>query len=233
MNNNLQQNDPAKPLLSQCFCPLCEQVTEFETFGIVPRLNARCPVCGSLERHRFAWLYLSQFTDLFTPLKRSLLHIAPESCLSSKFRSLRHLDYITGDLHDGSAMLKLDITNITYPEASFDIIFCSHVLEHVNDDQKAITELYRVLSSSGWAIIMVPITVSQTFEDPRITDPIARERVFGQHDHLRCYGPDFEDRLRIGGFHVTCVRPEAVAGRDEAARISLLPKNRIYFCRKH
>src|SRR6185503_7695510 len=86
---------------------------------------------------------------------------------------------------------------------SFDVIYCSHVLEHVPDDRLARSQLRRGLKRAGWAVLLVPITAAQTIEDPTVTDPAERERLFGQHDHVRRYGPDYVDRLRDAGFSVS------------------------------
>ena len=71
---------------------------------------------------------------------------------------------------------------------SFDVLFCSHVLEHVRDDRKAMSEMFRVLKPGGWAVIQVPIATHRTIEDPSITDPRERERLYCQSDHVRLYG---------------------------------------------
>lgn len=78
-------------------------------------------------------------------------------------------------------MVKMDITNITYEDNYFDVILCSHVLEHIMDDQKAMKEFWRVLKPSGWAILQVPIhsKLDNTFEDSKIVLPEDRERMFG------------------------------------------------------
>ena len=87
----------------------------------------------------------------------------------------------------------MDITKIHWPDSSFDIIYCSHVLEHVPDDLKAIGEIFRVLIPGGWALIQVPISKKATLEDPSVTDPGERERLFWQNDHVRLYGLDIKE----------------------------------------
>jgi ubiquinone/menaquinone biosynthesis C-methylase UbiE len=109
---------------------------------------------------------------------------------------------MTADLHS-PAMVKMDITNIQFPDETFDVVYCSHVLEHVPDDRKAMREFYRVLKSNGWAVLLVPIIVEKTFEDPSIDKPKDRLRLFGQSDHVRKYGRDYVDRLRESGFSVS------------------------------
>jgi SAM-dependent methyltransferase len=216
------------------FCPICERAGAFQPFGSRP--NARCPGCGSLERHRFAWVFLTRQSDLFAPVShpagRRFLHIAPEPCLSRRFRSLDRIGYTPADLKGGPGVEKIDITNIDYPPMTFDIIFCSHVLEHVEEDRKAISELHRVLSPTGWAILMVPINLKETYEDPKIQDPRQRELHFGQWDHVRSYGLDFADRLRECGIQMTCFRPESIVSDCEFASMSLLKRDWIFFCTK-
>lgn len=217
----------------QYFCPICEQRTVFAPFGRRPRPYAKCCVCGSLERHRFAWLFLCRKSDLFLPRKQKMLHIAPERCLSARFRAIPNIVYLSTDLNDKFASVKMDITSIGFADNSFDAIFCSHTLEHVNNDRQAIAELRRVLSPSGWVLLMVPISSSsETFEDPSITDPRLREKYFGQSDHVRHYGHDFIERLRNVGLEVDCFSPESVAERSEIGDMSLLNSDKIFFCRK-
>ena len=104
-----------------------------------------------------------------------------------------NIDYLSADLNSPSAMVKMDITNIKYEDNSFDVIICNHVLEHIPDDRKAMSELYRVLKPGGWAILQVPISLllNKTYEDPTVTTPEEREKVFGQSDHVRIYAKDY------------------------------------------
>ena len=161
-----------------------------------------------------------------------MLHIAPEMALTHRFRQINNLDYISIDLYDHSAMIKMDITDLQFPDAYFDVIYCSHVLEHVKDDQKAMLELLRVLHPDGWAVLLVPITSKVTIEDPSITDPIERERLFGQYDHVRRYGPDIQDRLKAAGFKVTILKTGDLAGTQEIQRMGLSENDRLYVCSK-
>ena len=131
-----------------------------------------------------------------------VLHFAPEHIFDRAFKSLDNLDYMTADLDPNRAMIEMDITNITYEDNSFDVILCSHVLEHVMDDKKAMSELFRVLSPGGWAILQAPVLREKTYEDPAIVTPEERERLFGQRDHVRIYGLDYRDRLESAGFNV-------------------------------
>jgi len=161
-----------------------------------------------------------------------MLHVAPEPPLERALKKLPNLRYLTADLYNSTAMVVMDITNIHYPDHSFDVIYCSHVLEHVPDDRKAIQEFYRVLSPKGYAVFLVPITAEKTFEDPTITDPAERERLFGQDDHVRRYGPDFMDRLKEGGFDAQDISARDLVGPDQLKRQGVLESESIFFCRK-
>jgi SAM-dependent methyltransferase len=154
------------------YCPCCDShCRKFLNFGIKIRHDVRCPFCGSLERHRLISLYLAQRTDLFDGRRKKVLHVAPEAPLSDVLENTDSIDYLSADLGREDVMAAMDITDIRYPDDTFDVILCSHVLEHVPEDRKARGEFFRVLKPSGWAILQVPILAETTFEDFSITDP--------------------------------------------------------------
>lgn len=216
------------------FCPVCQRSSrQFLDGGIVPRADAQCAHCGAFERHRLLWIYLSEHTNLFDGHKKEMLHVAPEKCFESRFREKIGKGYLTADLLDPNVMVQMDITNIQYPDQSFDVIYCSHVLEHVPDDKKAMREFQRVLKNDGWAILQVPITSETTIEDPSITDPAERLALFGQEDHVRRYGPDYAERLREAGFTVDVIEIADLVDAETATRMGLTEASgEIYFCRK-
>jgi len=168
--------------------------------------NRMCPKCLSLERHRLILLYLKQRSNLFSaPLK--VLHFAPEQPFLKRFKALKNLDYTTADLDSPIADLHLDVTKIDLPDNQYDVVICNHVLEHVNDVNKAFSEIKRILKPGGWAILMVPINPNvDTWEDPSITDPEERKRCFGQYDHVRQFGHDYAEILENAGFTVDADR---------------------------
>jgi SAM-dependent methyltransferase len=215
-------------------CPICERDSDhFGPYGLSPRADARCPVCGSLERHRMIWLFLKRKTDLFTKLPAKALHIAPERALEIKFRKVFGAGYLTADLLVGGVDLKMDICNIEFPDDTFDFILCSHVLEHVPDDRKAMREFRRVLSRRGVAILLVPIITDKTFEDPTIEDPKERLRLFGQEDHVRSYGTDYMDRLIEAGFRVEKLSPADFLPKHDITRMGVTPAaGDLFICRK-
>jgi ubiquinone/menaquinone biosynthesis C-methylase UbiE len=172
-------------------------------------------------------------TDLFDGLPKKMLHVAPEHCLEPLLKKRLGNNYITADLVDPCAMVKMDITDIQYPDESFDVIYCSHVLEHVQDDRRAMREFHRVLKADGWAILLVPITAKVTFEDPSIVEPSERLKAFGQEDHVRRYGPDYVDRLREAGFKVAVTRVGDLFEENDVIRMGLGPASgEIYHCTK-
>jgi len=171
-----------------------------------PRENVLSPSTLSLERHRLLWLYLRKETNFFSdPLR--VLHFAPEQAFYKRFRNLSNLEYTTTDLHSPLADVKADICDLPFEDDQFDVILCNHVLEHIPDDNRALSELYRVMKPGGWGIFQVPQDLSRehTFSDPGITDPDERRKIFGQYDHVRVYGRDYFDILEKAGFHVSPV----------------------------
>jgi hypothetical protein len=126
------------------WCPVCQQsARRFLRFGpVVAREDARCPHCGALERHRLVWLYLVNRTELFDGKPKRMLHVAPEQCFERRLRARLGAGYLTADLLDPHTMERMDITDIQYPDESFDVIYCSHVLEHVPDDRRAMREFH-------------------------------------------------------------------------------------------
>ena len=184
-------------------CPVCEQsYSKFLPYGRIARPNALCPNCLALERHRLMWLFLREKTDFFTA-KLRVLHIAPEHCFIERFEALQNLDYVTADIESPLAKVKMDVHDIPFPDNSFDVVFCNHVLEHVTDDLKACSEFNRVLKPTSWGILQSPVyNLERTLEDNSITDPAERERIFGQRDHVRKYGKDYASRLRNSGIKI-------------------------------
>lgn len=197
------------------------------------RENALAPASLSLERHRLLWLYLKENTDFFSK-SQSMLHIAPEQCFYGRFRKMENLDYLTADLDSPIADVKMDIHDIQYPDNSFDVILCNHVLEHVDDDKQCMRELQRVLKPGGLAIMQVPYKADQevTDEDPSITDPEERIRRFGQYDHVRQYGKDYPNRLLEAGFKVSAYDVKKELSAEDLERYALMRGEVLYVCSK-
>jgi len=178
------------------------------------------------------WLYLKTNHVLFEG--SSILHFAPELSLQDNLRAIEGTRYVSADLSPFSlAERRVDITDIPFGDATVDFGLCNHVLEHVTDDRRAMTELVRVLKPTGVAIMQHPVDRGRerTFEDVTVTSPRERDRVYGQRDHVRIYGRDFTDRLTAAGFEVEVKDFFRDLDRSEIARYGLADEP-IYLCRR-
>lgn len=213
------------------YCPICENsIRQFRPFGLPPRHEAWCPICGSLERHRLAWLVLGQETDMFDGQPRKMLHVAPEPIIEQRLRRIEGLDYLSLDLSDPRAMMQADLANIPLPEHSFDLFYCSHVLEHIPQDREAMRELFRVLKPGGWGIVQVPVQNEKTVEDPTVVCPKERAMLFGQEDHVRRYGPDVKARLMEAGFQVQSIAPAGLASAKDCVWLGIEDNEALFLC---
>lgn len=217
-------------------CPVCKaKPCVFLPFGANPRPNAQCPNCKSLERHRALWLLMQQIN--WHKKGMHVLHFAPEIIFYQLFSSFKDIDYWSVDLdpkrYGGRVRKAVDITDIPFDDNSFDLIMCTHVLEHIPDDRKAMSELYRVLKpKTGIAFLNVPMfNLPTTFEDPKINTPELRLKYYGQADHVRAYGLDYPQRLGNAGFSVQLFTFEDI---DEKSlkRYGLNKDEKIFLCRK-
>jgi SAM-dependent methyltransferase len=207
-------------------CPICLYEGYFRRFGRPPRLDARCPACGSLERHRLFWLWFKENTEM---LASPVLHFAPEKILQDKLKVI-FTEYRTADIFH-EADLRLNIEKIDVDTSTVKTVICNHVLEHV-DDKKALAEIARILTADGVLICSVPIIEGweKTYENPNAKSDFERELHFGQYDHVRCYGRDFRDRLRAAGFNKI---EECTAAGEEVVRHGLLRGEKIFICSKN
>lgn len=171
-----------------------------------------CPHCGAADRERLYALYLRDYFRDFAPTGVArLVDFAPSAALSSFIRKLitqsspkcsyRTADLLREDVDDQVDIMEMKI----YENNSVDFFVCSHVLEHVTDDKKALRELHRILRVGGRGILVVPIvlTAAEIDEDPSLTDPAERWRRFGQDDHVRLYSKEgFLSRVHEAGLRV-------------------------------
>ncbi|HYG39318.1 MAG TPA: methyltransferase domain-containing protein [Cytophagales bacterium] len=215
-------------------CPISGQTyRKFLPYGRKARENALSPGSLSLERHRLMWLYLKNRTNFFTA-KLKVLHIAPEYCFIDIFNKMENLDYITADLESPLAQVKMDIHKMPFNDNEFDVVFCNHVMEHVEDDLQSMREIRRVLKPGGWAIIQSPIEMDRTvtFEDKSLKTPKDREKVFGQDDHVRAYGRDYGQRLESAGFTVKVDKYNEELDEATINRYALPKYEDIFVCYK-
>lgn len=224
------------------YCPCCgSNLTTFFPYGKPLRANASCPICNSLERHRLTWLTVQQENTLSSSIKNRVLHVAPEPALFARLMELskqNKIEYVPCDkFEEGykypSITKNYDLTALPEEDESFDIVFCSHVLEHVPDDRKALAEIYRILKKSGKAVLLVPmdINLKQTYEDWTITTPEGRLEAFGQTDHVRIYGSDFEEKLIEAGFRTKKITIENFT-EEEKFKYGLLEEDIVFIVEK-
>jgi SAM-dependent methyltransferase len=213
-------------------------IREKQIIGAGYRLNNVCPRCYSLDRDRLIFLFLSQKTNIFSaPLK--IFHVAPEGCIRALLSRLPNIDYEVGmKYHEGYYYDRntniLDITNLKFDDKTFDVIICNHVLEHIQEDSKAIGELYRVLKPGGWAVLQVPVSkiLEKTFEDSSVTTLDEREKIFGQFDHIRIYGQDYTSRLSNQGFIVKKINPYKDKWDINLDKFAINPEEDLYIAYK-
>lgn len=199
------------------------------------RPDALCWRCGAHERHRMQWLLLQRRPELLAG-RRALLHFAPEFCLETPLREAATrvgARYVTADLEPAGVDLALDVTDLALEDGAFDAIICSHVLEHVPDDARALHELRRVTAPGGWCLLMFPLDPErpETYEDPTVETPEARLAAFGQADHVRFYAPDVVRRMEAAGFDVEVVRPLEAFPAEVVRRAGLVARDWAFLCR--
>lgn len=206
-----------------------------------------CPRCGSHVRHRLLVAAVMTLPSLGREAiagGRRVLHIAPEALIGNLFKGCA-AEYVTADAARDDVEMRMDMCDMRrIADGSFDLVVACDVLEHVPDDSSALRELHRVLSARGWAILTVPQkdNLPSKYEDPAVTAPEERRRVFGQEDHLRIYGDDFGGFLEGHGFSVTVVDERSFDPRTVERHVLFPPvlsdhplatnHRRVYFARK-
>ena len=218
-------------------CPVCERkFRKFLSYGsdVAHRDNVLCPYDLTLERHRLMWLYLKRESNFFTADNLKVLHIAPEQCFHKKFKNQQNMDYLTGDLVSPIADMHFDLHHIPLEDNRFDVVFCNHVMEHVDDALQCMKELYRVMAPGAWGIMQVPqdMTREETYEDWTITSPEDREKHFWQKDHVRLFGRDYPQWLEKAGFEVEVAFANNPLPSEEIERYRLMKSEVLYIVRK-
>ncbi|MEO8587759.1 MAG: methyltransferase domain-containing protein [Flavobacteriales bacterium] len=197
------------------------------------RRNAGCFNCGAIDRERLVHVYLRDVLHFYDRVGTSrILHIAPDVHIAEILGRLEPLEYVCGDKFTAGYVYpkhvrNMDIEALPFETGHFDLVICNHVLEHVPNDAQAMRELFRVLKPGGHAVLQVPLSSNSptTIEDPSVTDPRERERLYGQFDHLRLYGQDYQGRLVAAGFIVERLQ---LARRKEFDHFGLNPAEDLF-----
>jgi predicted SAM-dependent methyltransferase len=240
------------------FCPVCNQKVNvflklpnyydemlekyqyIHSSYCIETMNARaylCPNCFASDRDRLYAIFLNQKFKVIEDKnkKYAFLEIAPAQSLSNFIRKHDFIQHRSADLYMEGVDDKVDITDMNiYRDNSFDMILCSHVLEHIENDGKAISELYRVLKPFGFGIIMVPIILSleEDFENPEYKTEAERWKYFGQNDHVRAYSKTgFVNKLYEAGFKVQQLGIDYF-GADIFEKNGIHPRSVLYVVEK-
>jgi SAM-dependent methyltransferase len=209
-------------------CSCCGR--SFKLLLFSKQMASLCPYCLSFERYRLLCRYLLDATDFGSrPIR--FLDIAPVWCFQEFCRSFDNVEYVSVDLESPMAMRHMDLRDLEFKDDLFDCLICYHVLEHIDDDRRAISELYRVLKPGGWAIIQVPIFTERTMERCEFTEEEAEE-ILKYDCHLRSYGKDFGERLQEIGFKVQIDDFVKRFSMEEVTHYGLDCTEDLYLCTK-
>lgn len=213
-------------------CPMCGwQGREFYTvqYPKKPAVTHICPNCESASRHRLAYTFLK---DELPQFAKNTLHFAPETSVTPWLKAIS-THYLSVDLTSSAAMKHMDINQLRCDDNEFSLIWCSHVLEHIETDERAMTELFRVLQPGGLAVILVPIYGDVSYEDRDITSAEDRLKHFYQEDHVRLYGLDIVQRLEKIGFDVEVLSVDDLpAEQVEREQLSYPSTKEVFKCVK-
>jgi len=175
---------PEKPRYD---CPVCHYSGPFmdanDQTGF--RVDAKCPSCSSLERHRLQWLALEALPERHRFSAMHILHFAPEPAMKRRLQAIFG-QYHSADLLDPCVDYRVDLRMLPFRAASFDVVFASHVLEHIKEDDLALIEIRRILRPGGFAVLPVPVVNATTVE---YAEPNPHE-----WGHVRAPGLDYFDR---------------------------------------
>lgn len=195
--------------------------------------QGRCPFCGSIDRARWVDFVLKSFTDIYNRQDYKIMHFAPEKIISDKLESLCGKDYYTCDIRKGVGKYQVDITNIPFRDDMFDFIIVNHVLEHIQDEAKALKEIKRCLKDTGTLVLSFPIATDiDTFEDSSVKSASGRRKFFSQEDHVRLYGRDFVTRIEEYGLRVKVYTPEKLLRREMISGLGFIPDDVVMLCQK-
>lgn len=239
-----------------CYCPVCDSVIEeflplspyyrqqwklhgFDVDSLQPEtINEKqysCPRCGASDRDRLYALFLKERMARPDTTFR-MIDFAPAEALRKFITRSFNINYRTADLFMPDVDDKVDLTDMPiYETGSVDAFICSHILEHIPEDRRAISELYRILKPGGWGILMAPICLGleEIDEDPakRVTEK-DRWKHFGQDDHVRLYSKSgFLSRISDAGFKIRALDVSHFGG-EVFKRAGITQRSVVYIVEK-
>ena len=162
-----------------------------------------CPHCSSGDRARHLRLFLDRLNILEGVRGGAVLHMAPELTLKGYIQRYGLRSYVQGDIEPkADGVEKIDLQQIPYPDETFDMLICNHILEHVDNVEIALREMHRILKPGGRAVCQTPYAsrLTKTFEDPLLQSTDDRLFFYGQEDHVRLFGSDIAQHFIAAGF---------------------------------
>ncbi len=243
------------PAEARSYCPVCNAANihwqplpnqylnmwrhyGFKRIGsseMTPLYTYSCPACGASDRERLYALFLCNMKTKRRASPKRMIHFAPEPALSKHIRQKQYFaSYQTADMSMPGVDFHADLQSLPFESGTFDFFICSHVLEHVPDDRKAIRELHRITRPGGSGLLMAPVdsAIETTLEDLSITDAGERWRLFGQDDHLRLYShDDYADRIKENGFSLQQMTRDDF-GENVFHQLGLKPSSILYVVSK-
>jgi|GEM_PF-758415 len=245
LNSNLVCGSLWEVLPSVGYCGQCGSQVPFwystglENYTSHPHIigaglrQGRCPFCGSIDRARWVDFVLKNFTDIYHRRGCKIMHFAPEKIICEKLEAYYGKDYYTCDIRKCVGKYQVDITNIPFRDGMFDFIIVNHVLEHIQDEAKALHELMRCLGNTGTLVLSFPIaTDTDTFEDSSVKSESDRRKLFNQEDHVRLYGRDFLARMERYGLSIQVYTPEKLLQPEMVSHLGLISDDVVMLCRK-
>lgn len=189
-------------------CPVCAYNGPF--MHITPstgyRRYAKCPKCGALERHRFQFLVIRDILETIDTASLKMLHFSPEPFFR-EFFAKKFGCYETADLKAKNVDYNVDLQQLPFVDQTYDFVLASHVLEYIRDDEKAISEIRRILKRNGIAILPVPVFSEKTIEYPKPT--------WNDYYHVRAPGLDYFKKYERYFSRVDRIRPESLPDRHQ------------------
>jgi hypothetical protein len=251
--NVLRRNVAKIPVGNGAFCTACDsRVGRFIPYrkgwkGAPPLMISlemvgsdldrfSCPKCGAHDRERHLMLYFEKLGIWEKFNGARILHFAPEPKLYEKISVCKPAKYILADLYPtASNIQKVDIHNTPFEADFFDFVICNHVLEHVADDQQALSEIFRILKKGGLAILQTPYSakLKATFSDPGIDTDDLRLQIYGQEDHVRLFGADIVSRFESCGLISRIVMHKTALAHIQPERFGVNAKESLFLFEKH
>lgn len=206
--------------------------SEKHIIGEGKRKRVFCMFCLANDRMRWIDYVIEHMTDLYTA-ENTVLHIAPEKCVEMKMRKNNKCKYTTGDICAGIADSVVDITDMKFKNETFDYIILNMVLEHVQNEDKALTEIHRCLKNGGKFFFSIPICLDMyTYEKDEKLNSKEKLKEYGQKDHCRLYGKDVVEHIEKYGFRITEYKINDYLKESDIQKYHLLTGDRVYIGEK-